>query len=121
MKYFDNYFFLYINLVYNLMSLLSFQMNFKDEQACSKQFSVRSNTIFEDSGLPLVKWFQSKYIVNKFTDYLLKKVKELRLTVDDRAKILIATKPKLIIQSAILQDNPQLKTIQILKKTLKIL
>jgi transposase-like protein len=78
------------------MSLLSFQMKFKDEQACrdwlaekrwgghnkaicphcnhnvcyihngidrytcqtcSKQFSVRSNTIFEDSRLPLVKWF----------------------------------------------------------------
>ena len=83
------------------MSLMSFQMKFKDEQACrdwladkkwgghdkaicpncnhktcyihtgidrytcqscAKQFSVRTNTIFEDSRLPLVKWFIAIYL-----------------------------------------------------------
>ena len=83
------------------MSLLSFQMKFKDEQACrdwladkrwgghdkatcphcnhktcyihtgidrytcqscAKQFSVRTNTIFEGSRLPLVKWYIAIYL-----------------------------------------------------------
>ena len=83
------------------MSLLSFQMKFKDEntcrdwlaekrwgghdkavcphcnhnvcyihtgidrytcQSCAKQFSVRANTIFEGSRLPLVKWYISIYL-----------------------------------------------------------
>lgn len=31
-------------------------------QSCAKQFSVRTNTIFEDSRLPLVKWFIAIYL-----------------------------------------------------------
>lgn len=83
------------------MSLISFQMKFKDEQACrdwlaskrwgghdkavcphcnhktcyihtgidrytcqscAKQFSIRTNTIFEGSRLPLVKWYIAIYL-----------------------------------------------------------
>ncbi len=31
-------------------------------QSCAKQFSVRTNTIFEDSRLPLIKWFIAIYL-----------------------------------------------------------
>ena len=31
-------------------------------QSCAKQFSVRTNTIFEDSRLPFVKWFIAIYL-----------------------------------------------------------
>lgn len=58
------------------------------------------------------KWFQYEYILKKFPEYLLKKVKEFKLTIEDRG-VLIATKPAFLPEiEKITKENPQLATEQ---------
>jgi transposase-like protein len=33
-------------------------------KSCKKDFSIKSGTIFEDSNIPLKKWFMAMYIFN---------------------------------------------------------
>jgi hypothetical protein len=72
---------------------------------------------YPDEALPLFKkWFKAEYIFNKFPDYLLRKVKNLSLTHEQKSKILEAVRPKEIqgqtenqkIIDSVRRDNPDL-------------
>lgn len=50
------------------------------------------------------EWFRNEYIIKKFPNYLLSKVKNSVITVQDSQKVLEAVQPKQITQNK--QDNP---------------
>lgn len=80
---------------------------------------------YPDEALPLFKkWFKAEYIFSKFPDYLLRKVKSLSLTHEQKNKILEAVRPKEIqgqtenqkIIDSVRRDNPDLVNANFEKK-----
>jgi hypothetical protein len=63
------------------------------------------------------KWFQAEYVFSKFPDYLLRKVKQLNITHEQKNKILEAVRPKEIgfksenqeVINSIKKDHPKLE------------
>lgn len=84
---------------------------------------------YPDEVLPLFKkWFKAEYIFSKFPDYLLRKVKSLSLTHEQKNKILEAVRPKEIqgqtenqkIIDSVRRENPDLVNANFEKKLEKI-
>ncbi len=74
------------------------------------------------------QWFKAEYIFSKFPDYLLRKVKSLSLTHEQKNKILEAVRPKEIqgqtenqkIIDSVRRENPDLVNANFEKKLKKI-